>query len=143
MSINEDCIRDVLQYLIQNLNIEFNENNQFKYSKISLQTLIEYFKNAYSKEDIVYSVNLLMQTHYIEGKDKQSKPTPTTVSAVMIYDVTYAGHQFYEAVKPESIWVQTKKVIKQVGTHTLIFIETTAHDIAIEYAKTLIPKNNI
>lgn len=52
--------------------------------------------------------------------------------------MTYLGFQFYESIQPEPIWNKTKNIIKQVGVHSLEFIETVAHDIAVESAKQMV-----
>lgn len=48
------------------------------------------------------------------------------------------GYQFYESVKDPSIWNKTKNIIGKVGSHTLEFIESVAHDVAVEAAKEVI-----
>lgn len=52
-----------------------------------------------------------------------------------IEDVTFSGYQFIESIREPSIWEKTKTVVGKVGNHTLGFIETVAHDIAVEAAK--------
>lgn len=134
MKINEECIRDILSYLVNNLTIQISNNNRGDFNSISLLSLIKNFEEKYSKEDIWYSVYNLSQDRFIETNDirKQSR---NGFAYVDIYNVTHRGHQFYETIQPESIWSKTKSVVSKVGVHTLGFIEGTAHDIAVESAK--------
>ena len=53
-----------------------------------------------------------------------------------IHHVTYAGQQFYELTKPETIWQETKGVLATVGVHTLEFVEKIAHDMVVKSAET-------
>lgn len=52
-----------------------------------------------------------------------------------INNITYPGHQFLNTVRPEPIWNKTKNIVAKVGNHTLAFVESVAHDIAVESAK--------
>ena len=134
MKINEECIRDVLSYLINNLTIQIINNKKGDFNSISLLYLMETFDEKYSKEDVWYSIYNLSQDRYIETDDIRSK-SRNGFAFVNIYNVTHRGHEFYEIIQPESIWDKTKSVVSKVGVHTLWFIECTAHDIAVESAK--------
>ena len=130
MKLNPDCIRDILLYLEDNLRVK---NNSFSF--ISLETLQNNL-TQYSKEDIFYSVYNLREIHYIEGTFLGADNIKMYVC--LIDNITYAGHQFLDTVKPETVWNKTKSIVKQAGIHTLEFIETIAHDIAVESAKEMI-----
>ena len=133
MKINEECIRDVLSYLVDNLTIQIS-NNRGDFNSISLLSLMKNFEEKYSKEDIWYSIYNLSQDGFIETNDirKQSR---NGFAFVDIYNVTHRGHQFNEIIQPPTIWNKTKSVVSKVGIHTLDFIENTAHDIDVESAK--------
>ena len=130
MKLNPECIRDILLYLEDNLKIEDNS-----FDSISLDTLQNNL-TQYSKEDIFYSVYNLREIHYIEGTFLGADNYKMYVC--LIDNITYAGHQFLDSVRPETVWNQTKSIIKRMGIHTLEFIESVAHDIAVESAKQMI-----
>lgn len=44
MKMNEDCIRDILQYFIENLKIHFETHNRCSFNEITLLTAIEKFR---------------------------------------------------------------------------------------------------
>lgn len=135
MQINEECIRDILSYLVDNLEIVKNIDNKYNYEVISVLQLIETSElNNYSPEVIIYSVNILSECGFIEG-EKLQKKTMVSCADQDIINVTYMGQQFYEAIKPESVWKKTKSIVGKVGVHTLGFIENTAQMIATESAK--------
>lgn len=134
MKINEDCIRDILGYLIENLTIKADET-KFAYAKIdTLQIINNLSLTSYSKEDIVYSIHILAELQFING-DNLMQHSPTSYTRQTIYNVTYRGQRFYETIRPESTWEKTKGVINTIGVHTLEFIESIAHDMVVESAK--------
>ena len=133
MKINEECIRDVLSYLVDNLTIQIS-NNRGDFNSISLLSLMKNFEEKYSTEDVWYHIYNLSQDGFIETSDVR-KQSRNGFAFVDIYNVTHRGHQFNEIIQPPTIWNKTKSVISKVGIHTLDFIENTAHDIAVESAK--------
>lgn len=135
MKMNEDCIRDILQYYVENLEIQFGTHNRCSFSEISLLATIEKFKDEYTKADIWYSVYNLSQDRFIETNDIYRISRDPGLAYVIIYNVTHRGHQFYESIQPEPIWDKTKTVVSKVGIHTLSFIESVAHDVAVEAGK--------
>lgn len=135
MTINENCIRDILKYLVENLEITIETHNRFTYCNISVYRLIEeLYPSKYTKEDIVYSVNILANLSFIEGEQLSDKVN-VSCSFQTINNVTYRGQKFYECIKPEPIWNKTKNIVSKVGVHTLEFIERIAHDVIVESAK--------
>lgn len=73
MKMNEDCMRDVLVHLVENLSIQIN-GNKGGFNKISLLSVMDKFKDKYNREDIWYSVYNLYCDRFIESDDirKQS-----------------------------------------------------------------------
>lgn len=133
MKMNEECIRDILHYLVENLTIKI-ENNKGGFNDITMLGIIKEFDNKYTKEDIWYSVYNLSQDRFIDTNDIR-KQSMVGFAFVEIYNVTHRGHQFYETIQPQPLWDKTKSVISKVGVHTLGFIESVAHDVAVESAK--------
>ena len=133
MKMNEDCIRDILKYLVENLTIKI-DHNKGGFNDISMLTIMKEFEPKYAREDIWYSVYNLSQDRFIDTNDIR-KQSMVGFAFVEIYNVTHRGHQFYETIQPESIWDKTKSVVSKVGVHTLGFVESVAHDVAVESAK--------
>lgn len=135
MKMNEDCIRDILKFLVENLTITIDDKqHKGGFNDISMLSIMKEFKDKYTSEDIWYSVYNLSQDRFIESNDIR-KQSIVGFAFVEIYNVTHKGHQFYETIQSDTIWNKTKSVVSKVGVHTLNFIEGVAHDVAVESAK--------
>lgn len=137
MKLNIDCIRDIMLYLENTLEIKYDEENyEIIKSEISCMEIIEAL-SIYSPEDIWYSICILSSNDYIDAVGTEEFTRDFRVT-----DITYTGHKFIESIKPQPIWNKTKSIISKIGTHTLKFVEDTAQKIAVEYAKSLIYVSN-
>lgn len=136
MRLNEECIRDTLQYLVDNLELNLTDLKG-DFNSLSLLSVMKHFDNIYSKEDIWYSIYNLSKDNFIETNDIR-KNSVNAFAYVYIFNVTHRGHNFYESIQPEPIWNKTKNVVSKVGVHTLEFMESVAHDIILESAKQII-----
>ena len=135
MKMNEDCTRDILTYLVENLTIQIDEkHNKGGFNEISMLMIMKEFDNKYQCEDVWYSIYNLSQDGFIETNNIREQ-SRVGFAFVEIYNVTHRGHQLYETIQPENIWDKTKSVVSKVGVHTLGFIESVAHDVAVESAK--------
>lgn len=137
MKLNEDCLRDTLILLVDNLQIFIDKKYKtVEFGKLSVLQIAEELPE-YSLEDVFQSLYILSQNNYVKGINNvyvNGQP----LSNIYITEVTYLGFQFYESIQPEPLWNKTKNIIKQVGVHSLEFIETVAHDIAVESAKQMV-----
>lgn len=135
MQINEDCIRDILDYIIKNIDYK-KEKDKLYVIEVSLLQLYkdESLSRKYEEKDIMYAVLKLLEIHFIKVSDIYPI-NKSVIKRCRICEVTYAGHKFYSAIQPEPIWEKTKSIIGKVGNHTLSFIESVAHDVAVETAK--------
>lgn len=137
MKINEECVRDILDYLVNNLHLVIVRGIKGDFNSIDLLELMKYFDGKYTQEDVWYSAYNLEQSGYIETNNIREN-SKNAFAHAYVHNVTHRGHEFYESIKPQSVWKKTKSVISKVGVHTLGFIETVAHDVAVESAKQLI-----
>ena len=136
MKMNIDCIRDILSFIVDTQTIDDN----LTIVPIQVNDIYdgEKLKN-YSKQEIFYSLTLLKEGGYILCT---SSSYSNVVVLFEVIRITYKGHTFYESIREQTVWEQAKSAAKQVGNHTLEFIESIAHDIAVEGAKTIISMNN-
>ena len=138
MKLNEDCIRDTLSILVNELIFIIDKKyNKVEFGKLTFFDIKNEF-NQYTNEDICQSLYILAQNNYIRGKHLLDM-NGQLLSTIYVNEVTYIGYQFYESIQPEPIWQKTKTILKHVGVHSLNFIESVAHDVAIECAKQIIP----
>lgn len=132
MKINEDCIRDIMKLLVDDLVI-FVDKKKVELGKLSIYDISSCLKN-YKIEDICYSIMLLSQIKYIKGIGLDDI-NGRMISSIYVNEVTYDGQSFYESIKPDTIWNKTKTIVGNVGVHTLEFIESVAHDVIVASAK--------
>ncbi len=138
MKLNEDCIRDTLSILVNELIFIIDKKyNKVEFGKLTFFDIKNEF-NQYTNEDICQSLYILAQNNYMRGKHLLDM-NGQLLSTIYVNEVTYLGYQFYESIQPEPIWQKTKTILKQVGVHSLNFIESVAHDVAAECAKQIIP----
>ena len=125
MQMNLECIKDVLLYCVNNIKIK-KVGNDWKIDKVNLETL--YNADELKKYD---------QCHYISIFSCFPE-NGAILKRCSIDDVTIDGHKFIDSVKEPTIWNKTKSIINKVGNHTLEFVESVAHDVAVESAKELV-----
>lgn len=134
MNINLDCFKDVLLFCVNNL--DFTEM-QDSWSVNHVNLIMMYDSTdlrKYSKKDIMYSVVKLEECGFIKVATKFPSNKPY-LERCSIEDITYRGHRFIESVREPPVWEKTKSIAGKIGNHTIGFIESVAHDIAVESAK--------
>lgn len=140
MNLNIDCIRDVLIYCANNIDVEQESDGNWSIKPVTLHELYESKLNEeYESKEIMYAVSKLYECHFIEIKNR-IPPKSTYIQLCWIEDVTFQGHQFLESIKESSAWEKTKSIASRVGNYTLNFIEDTAQKIAVTATAALIAK---
>ena len=136
MKMNIDCIRDILSFIVNTQTVD----DDLSIVPIQVNDIYdsEKLKN-HSKQEIFYSLILLKEGGYILCT---SSSYSNVVVLFEVIRITYKGHTFYESIREQTVWEQAKSAAKQVGNHTLEFIESIAHDIAVEGVKAIISVNN-
>ncbi|MGN0619033.1 MAG: DUF2513 domain-containing protein [Huintestinicola sp.] len=132
MKMNVDCIRSVLEYIIESQTV----NDKLQVIPVKTKELYDSKDlEKFTKQDILYSLYLLNDGEYIKclisNYDNET-------SFIEINQVTYKGHMFYETVREPTVWEKTKDIIKKAGNHTLEFVEQVAHDAAVESIKAIV-----
>ena len=136
MKMNIDCIRDILSFIVNTQTVD----DDLSIVPIQVNDIYdsEKLKN-HSKQEIFYSLILLKEGGYILCT---SSSYSNVVVLFEVIRITYKGHTFYESIREQTVWEKTKSTAKNVGNHTLEFIESIAHDIAVEGVKTILSMNN-
>lgn len=136
MKINPDCMRAILKYCIEHIDYKEISFNKWAEKSVGLSSL---YSNAefqdFDKKEIMYSVMKLYEYNYITLSHVCPTGGNKYIDDCSITDVTIYGHNFYNSVAEDTIWNKTKRVVGQVGNHTLKFIEETAQIVASESAK--------
>lgn len=138
MQMNIDCIKDVLQYCIKNIDYKEDHKNDWSTTIVNLDILYEAeeLKN-YSRKDIMRSVLKLDEYKFIKVVSKFPENRPY-LQRCSIEDITVKWYEFAEATKDPTIWQKTKSVVGSLGNQALSFVGQIAHDIAVESAKEMI-----
>lgn len=117
MKLNYDCIRDVLLYLEENLEL----NNSIYLENIKLD---------YSSDDIYYSVQKLEEIGYINARI--IKADGVAILDAIIFDITFYGHEFLNTIRPKTVWEKTKDISGKLGTKSISAITQIASQIAAQ-----------
>lgn len=133
MKINIDCFKEVLQYCVDNIDYE-QDKDSWNTKCVNLSMMYESPDLDYDKKDIMRSVLQLNECGFIKISSMFPENKPY-LERCSIEDITFRGYQFIESVREPSIWDKTKRIAAKVGNHTLGFIESVAHDIAVETSK--------
>ncbi len=123
MKLNPDCVRDVLLYLEENLEIK----NASEFSEITLKQIKESL-SQYTEDDVFYSVYNLYKINYIEGKinDVGNKK----MFFCEINNITWSGHQFLNTIRPKTVWEATKDGASKLGVMSLHALSSMAMKIS-------------
>lgn len=134
MKLNEECVRDVMTYLINNLEWDYDfDYQEIKYNKITIRMIADNLK-TYNPITVYQTIHILAQIDYIKGKDILDMHDRNPDRAY-VDEITYLGHNFYNSIQDDTVWSKTKSIITKAGNHTLKFVEDTAQMVAVASAK--------
>lgn len=140
MNLNIDCIRDVLIYCADKIDVEKEANGGWKIKYENLHSLYQSdLKNKYEEKEIMYAVSKLYECGFIIIQNRIPSKS-VYIEACSIMDVTFQGHQFLNSIKEPTAWEKTKYIASKVGNYTLRFIEDTAQKVAVAATTALIAK---
>ena len=114
MKLNHDCIREVMLYLEENLDI----GDTIDVDEIELA--------EYNKNDVTYSVAKLYEAGYISGKITNSF---THSYSGFVSGITWEGHKFLDTIRDNKVWSMTKNVLSKVSSASITFASTVASQI--------------
>ncbi len=117
MKLNYDCIRDVMLYLEENLEL----NNTVRLENIVID---------YSSEDIKYSILKLEEIGYI--KAHITNADGIVAFTAIIFDITFYGHEFLNTVRPKTVWENTKEISGTLGIKSISAFSQIASQIVTQ-----------
>ena len=117
MKLNYDCIRDVMLYLEENLEL----NNTVHLKNIVID---------YSAEDIKYSILKLEEIGYIDARIV--KAAGSKIITAVINDITFYGHEFLNTVRPKTVWENKKEISTKIGVNTISSLTQIASQIVTQ-----------
>ncbi len=131
MILNIDCIRDVLIYCANNIDVAKNSDGGWDIKYVTLHNLYQSeLKDKYEEKEMMYAVSKLYECEFIIVKNITPKNS-VYIEGCWIADRSFRGHQFLDSIKEPTTWEKTKNIIMTVGNYSLKFIEDTAQKIAV------------
>ena len=123
MKLNSDCVRDTLIYIEEN--IQMNEYNRIK--EISLLSITKGLIDKYEENDITYTVFQLMDANFIKGNI--NTPGRNNKVVANIYDITWAGHDLLNSIRPQPVWNAVKQNAANLGIKSIRGLASLAGNI--------------
>ena len=114
MKLNQDCIRDLLLYLEENLKL----NDYLSISNISLKN--------YSSEELLYTADKLYEAGYLKCS---RKVYDNTVLMIFVSSITYTGHQFLDNIRDDKVFAKTKSILSGFKSVSIEIISETASKV--------------
>ncbi len=113
LKLNQECIRDLLLYLENNLSYTKNIN----INSLSLKD--------YSQEELIYTADKLNEANYINCIKSKGYEIPFIIAT----SITYNGHKFIDNVRDNKVWVKTKGILKGFESLSVDIISETASKV--------------
>ena len=115
MKLNQDCIRDLLLYLEENLSYQ----NFVTINNISLKD--------YSNSNLVYTADKLIEAGYLDCIKSRSmdEESPTIIAK----SITFTGHQFLDNIRDDKVFAKTKSVLSGLKSVSVEIISETASKV--------------
>lgn len=123
MKLNSDCVRDTLIYIEEHL--QMNEYNRIK--EISLLSITKGLIDKYEENDIAYTVFQLIDANFIKGNI--NTPGRNNKVVANIYDITWAGHDLLNSIRPQPIWNAVKQNAANLGIKSIRGLASLAGNI--------------
>lgn len=114
MKLNQDCIRDLLLYLEENLKL----NDYLSISNISLK--------KYSSEELLYTADKLYEAGYLKCSRKVYDNTDLMI---FVSSITYTGHQFLDNIRDDKVFAKTKSILSGFKSVSIEIISETASKV--------------
>jgi len=126
MKLNHNCVRDVLLCLEAEPNVITNDDGDIEFVGTWLNEICE--KNPqYPQEDIFYTLFKLEEGGYI---DMSVQWAGGELSECCVNFITFAGHEFIEKIRQDSIWKKTLKIAGEVGIFSLKMLAKISESVA-------------
>ena len=126
MTLNYDCIRDVLLYLEDTL--EYTDNPvAMTHKRLTINNVANAL-SSYSKEDVQYTIEKLYEARYIRIVDVSTDSQRYMINGY-IDDITWEGYNFLNNIREKSIWEATKEGAKKVDAMSISAISMISFEI--------------
>lgn len=117
IKLNHECVRDVLLFVEENIDVGYAAASQ----NIKI--------GEYSTDDINYACLKLYEGGFLNGQ-----PQPKNIAMhtwIIIYGLTWNGHEFLGNIREEKSWQKTKKIVDKIGSVSLNILSSTASKVIL------------
>lgn len=116
MTLNYDCIRDILIFIEENLGYEESESGiPTNHQSITRKKLIDNSKFLiYNREEVSYAFEQLVREELLLTKDKPVYINGNLIR-VEVIGLTFKGHELLTAIENEEVWKTAKEASKKKG----------------------------
>lgn len=111
MRLNNDCIRDILLYLEENITYDID---CIGFDKLSDSL------NLYSPDALKYHINQLYNADLIQ------KPYYSDDGPDILNDLTWEGHQFVNDIRDDKVWRSIKEKCNSIKSVSMPFLVSMA-----------------
>ena len=126
MTLNYDCIRDVLLYLEDMLGYTDNQV-AMTHKRLTISSVVNEL-TSYTKEDVQYTIEKLFEAKFIRIINISIDNQRYIVNGY-IDDITWDGFNFLNNIREKSIWEATKQGAKKVGAMSISAISMISFEI--------------
>lgn len=124
MKLDPSCVREILLFCEKSLGLD--ESMSWKYLQLS-----DFGKHLtkYPKETIAYTLVLLDEAGYIDCNVVEADDC---LIEIYVNRLTYAGHEFIETVRPDSVWKKVASSIAAIGSASLPVVQSLGSQFLLE-----------
>ena len=124
VKLDLDCVRDVLLYV--EANQRFDSSQILK--RISLNELANGLP-CYDLDAVLYTCQKLGEGGYLVYYDSYASDSLYDAG---VAEITFAGHEFLETIRPEDVYKRTKSIVSKTGSFALDFVKVVASKVLAE-----------
>lgn len=114
MRLNHDCIRSVMLYLEENLEIA------------SLIDTKDINLPNFSQDDIDYSIIKMLEANYLDGKVYNYS---YDMRLVEVKSISWEGHQFLDNIRDSKVWSNTKSKLSTFSSVSINIMSQVAASV--------------
>lgn len=123
MKLDNDCIRDILLFLEEKLDIKDDNGDTVI---VPIESLIDNFKNKYSEKQIMYTTDKIKEGGFI----KTCCHRYVSDNSDDIMELTYDGHLYLANIRDNQIWNIVKNKTKGLASVSFgIMVELAKEEI--------------
>ena len=125
MTLNPNCIRDILLFLEKELSL----SEQLEFEPVDYQFMAA--ELSYEAAEIINTLLVLEDADFIEVASDYSSEG---IEEFVVYRITYNGYQFLETIRPKTVWQKTTSVCSSIGSFSFNLLTQVATSLLTAYA---------